>query len=261
VEALATAKRAEASRLVVERMAEERSTAERIFNDRQGEEDDAANDRLSAAAKRLAAAEENERTMVDRLRLSQEREVSFEQQVAAEQSRVCLLRADLEAARRELEARESGGHVKLAEELKAREVHIAAKTQCLESMHEDAQCEVQKLKLQHHVVEVDLGRSRKELETTNARQKVLEEELRLLKERPPKAAKTATQRRAAGGKLLDRFNLASRTSYEGKDVAEPQAENTDGESKSNSWSMFGCCTTTKGGPPSTVSAQAPTKPY
>lgn len=267
VEALAAAKRAEASRLVVERMAEERILAGRL------QIEDVAAERLATerlederiAAERIAAAAENERMMADRLQRCEAREACAEQRVAAEQSRVCLLRADLEAARRELESREKGkgNHVKLAEEFKAREVRIAAQTQCLETMHEDAQREVEKLRLQHHVVEVDLGRKHAELTDTKARQKVLEEELRLLKERPPKAPKSGAQRRAAGGKLLDRHELASRTAFAAKATAEEDVKPVEAEDvraagkAESSWGFFGCCSTTKAGTTSTVSAKAP----
>lgn len=268
VEALAAAKRAEASRLVVERLAEERILAGRL------QIEDFAAERLATerlegerlAAERIAAATEKERLMADRLQRCEAREACCEQQVAAEQSRVCLLRADLEAARRELESREKGNHAKLAEEFKAREVHTAAKTQCLETMHEDAQREVETLRLQHHVVEVDLGRKQTELAATNARQKVLEEELRLLKERPPKAPKSGAQRRAAGGKLLDRHELASRTAFAAKAEAAQDGKPAEagdvhaaGKAES-SWLLFGCCSTTKAGTTSTVSAKAPEPP-
>jgi len=282
VEALAAAKRAEASRLVVERLAEERLAAERILAERLQMEDVAA-ERLSTerlegerlSVERMAVAAENERVLNERLQRCEAREALCEQQVAAEQGRAVLLRAELEAARRELECRDK--EAKLAEELKAREVHIAAKTQCLESMHEDAQREIEALRLQHHVAEVDLGRSRSELATTTARQKVLEEEIRLLKERPPKALKPGAQKRAAGGKLLDRYELASRTAFaaqasvgevvhEAKVLHNQSAAEAQGgssvhpEKKQSSWLFWGCCSTTKASPNVAVNAAAPEFP-
>lgn len=267
VEALAQAKRAEASRLVVERLAEQRSCAARVADSLQIEDLDAerlvaeklVGDRMSA--ERQAQTTENERLLAGRLQRLEAREGIMEQQLAAEQSRVNMLRADLELARRELENRDHGN--KLAEELKAREVHIAAKTQCLESMHEDAQREIETLKLQHHVVEVENGRSRSELAATAIRQKVLEEELRLLKERPPKAPKPGTQRRAAGGKLLDRHDLASRTAFAtkaaGSNAGEDHPSVAEKAHEEGSW-FFGCCSASKASPASTVNAKAPERP-
>lgn len=267
VEALAQAKRAEASRLVVERLAEQRSCAARVADSLQIEDLDAerlvaeklVGDRMSA--ERRAQTTENERLLAGRLQRLEAREGIMGQQLAAEQSRVNMLRADLELARRELENRDHGN--KLAEELKAREVHIAAKTQCLESMHEDAQREIETLKLQHHVVEVENGRSRSELAATAIRQKVLEEELRLLKERPPKAPKPATQRRAAGGKLLDRHDLASRTAFATKAASSNAGEDhpavAEKAQEESSW-FFGCCSASKASPASTVNAKAPERP-
>merc|ERR1711935_454978 len=81
VDALAAAKRAEASRLVVERLAEQRLAAERMLSERGQTEDVAAErmtrecyegERLSAA--RLAAVAENESMMADRLMRCEQRE-------------------------------------------------------------------------------------------------------------------------------------------------------------------------------------------
>lgn len=277
VEALAAAKRAEASRLVVERLAEERLAAERILAERLQMEDQVA-ERLAAervegerfSAERVAAVTENERILNDRLQRCEAREVICEQQVAAEKGRAILLRSELDAARRQLEGKDR--EAKLADELKAREVHIAAKTQCLESMHEDARRELEALRLQNHVAEVDLGRSKSELATVNARQAVLEEELRLLKERPPKASKSGAQKRAADGKLLARYDLASRTAFvaqvsltdEQKTKAPPATSTENGpeksEQKQSSWLFWGCCSTTKASPSDAVNAAAPEPP-
>lgn len=282
MEALAEAKRAEASRLVVERLAEERLAAERILAERLQMEDHAA-ERLATeniegarySAERRVAGVEHERVLKECLLRCEEKEALCEQAVAAEQGRVSLLRAELDAARREMESRDKES--KLSDELKAREVHFSAKTQCLESMHEDAQREVEALRLQHHVAEVEAGRSRSELATINARQKVLEEELRLLKERPPKAPKPGTQRRAAGGKLLDRHELASRSAFaaqahphhdgEVQALQKPKVEggqeavdSASGEPEKSSWFFWGCCSATKASPSNPISAAAPEPP-
>jgi hypothetical protein len=281
VEALAAAKRAEASRLVVERLAGERLAAEQLLAKRLQLEDFAA-DRLTSecaegerlSAERMAAMAENERVMADRVARCEAREAACEQQVAAEQSRIVLLRAELESSRRDGQSRNT--EAKLAEALKAREVHHTAKAQCLESMHEDAQREIEKLRLQHHVSEVDLGRCRSELTACLARQKVLEEELRLLKERPPKGSKSGSaQKRVAGGKLLDRSDLASRVHYEAsapqndsvheakvftRKVSGSGTELNAAPPPQSSW-FFGCCSTAaKASPSPPVNAAAPEKP-
>jgi|Transcript_78033 hypothetical protein len=282
LETVAAAKRAEASRLAAERIGEERSAAERILVERLQREEVCAErlttERLEAerlSMERVAAAAENERMMAERLQRVEAREALYEQQMAAEQSRVVLLRAELEAARREMESREK--EVKLAEELKAREVHIVARTQCLESIHEDARREIESLRLQRHIAEVDLGRSRAELEKANARQKVLEEELRLLKERPPKVTwKPAGAKKLGFSKVLDRHDLASRCSFEerresmdrssSKDPVKslakpgmPLAQARAAEKTEASWTLFGCCSSpsNEGVRKEKVSANAP----
>jgi len=201
-----------------------------------------------------------ENAMFDQLVRCEAREAFCEQQMLAEQSRVMLLRKELDDSRREVEM--MGGHTVIHAELKAREVQFAAKAQCLESMHEDAQREIETLRLQHHVAEVDLGRSRSELVAIKDRQKVLEEELRLLKERPPKAPKPQTQRRASGGKMLDRHDLASRTIFAAQvgladddtQPAEADSGQLEVESKA-SWFSFGCCSATKASPSKPIKSE------
>lgn len=285
VEALAAAKRAEASRVVVERLAEERLIAERILVERLQTEGICA-DRLNSeqlegtrlSAERMVAAVENERVLNERLQRCEAREAFCEQQVAAEQSRVVLLKAELDASRRMMECRDKDTN--LAEAMKVREVHHNAKTQCLESMHEDARREIEALRLQHQLAEVDLGRSKTELAATNTRQKVLEEELRLLKERPPKAGKTTTQRRAANGKLLDRYDLASRTAFasqanpadadqlkaqnqkihEGSPSLEAAGKGVNGQPEQKGGWFWGCCSTERASPSGPINSNAPERP-
>jgi hypothetical protein len=254
---VAAAKRTEAARRAAEGIGEERPAAESLADRLQREEMCAGltTERLESSFDRFAAAAEGERMMAEQLQRVEAREALYEQQVATEQSRVVLLRAELEAARREIESREK--EVKVAEDLKNREVHLVARTQCLESIHEDARREIESLRLQRHIAEVELGRSRADLERANARQKVLEEELRLLKERPPKvASKSASSKRAACNNVVDRHHLANRCSFEdakeravSKDPsskpAPQRAVNKDAvrpsEKAEASWSFFSCC--------------------
>jgi hypothetical protein len=196
-------------------------------------------------SERLGVTTDNERALVERLRRCEAREAYCEQRVAVEQSRVAILSADLQVARQELEAREKES--KAAEDLRARELQTMARMQCLESMHEDVQREMEAVKLQRHVTEVDLSRTRSELLATTTQQKALEHELQSLKERPPKGPKPACQKRAAGGKLLDRFDLASRSTLFASPGSESShlAQKLPQTPKSSTPGMFwGCCSGT-----------------
>mmetsp|Transcript_77902 Transcript_77902/g.147124 ORF Transcript_77902/g.147124 Transcript_77902/m.147124 type:complete len:371 (+) Transcript_77902:95-1207(+) len=192
--------------VAAEELAAERSKVERLTAER-------------AAAERLASERQvAERRAAERLTQAEAREAAFEKQIAAEKVRVAELSAELEKSRREVQAKreEADNAGALVKELRAREQQILAHAQSLESCHKDAKNQVETLKFQHHLVEVDLNRNKVQLDAAVERQKILEEELRLLKEPLPMSLPMAALQvgRNKPPALLARHGMASRAAFD-----------------------------------------------
>lgn len=241
-----------AAQLVEDQLAAERSKVEHLKA------------KLTAAERLASERQIAERQAAERLAQAEARQAICEKQVTSERRCAEELRAELESVRAELEAKrcevEAAGNVH--KELRAREAQMVKHAQSLESLHQDATRQVEHLKFQHHILEVDLKRNKVQLETAADRQRILEEELRLLQEPLPMPASVAFDpvSRNAPAPLLARHGIASRAAFEqmndarsmtadrpsGRPKKQPQSGS---QSDASSW---GCCGASAPMKPTTV---------
>lgn len=181
------------------------------------------------------------------------------------------LRRELDDARRELKERQDESDL-VAElrareavltsqvcELQMREAHVVASAQSWERAHERARRELEILRLEQHIAQIDVRRAASEMEAAAVRQKDLEEELAAARKvrqasssRSSKANKDRERQSgrkavaSTSGAILDRHLLAYRSSLQqDRDIGskEPKAKVQE---DSSSWFGFGCCTSIEG---------------
>jgi len=154
--------------------------------------------------------QEAERAAKEQLRSAEQREQSQRAKASQLNQDVERLAQDVDRLKQELQSASddlaaASGDAILVKELRSREVKLEGdlnsvrlkhsqnelKVAELEAAREQAQHQVDSLKLEKHLIEVDLERAKAEISTANSRHRSLEEELRVLKQKPPVAAYSA----------------------------------------------------------------------